>query len=238
MANRTGISVPEVRLVPITDIRGLPHQISNVEELNAVVIKRFDRVKGMRVHIEDFAQATGERPDQKFSKEWNFTSLARLIADRCNEEDVIDFSRRLMFDTIVGNGDMHLKNWSFIYPDTRTPKLSPGYDYQCTSMYVENDSLAFRIGSTRKWQRLTLNDFARVADGAGVNRRTFVDAAADMVTRFHSTWEESIDSLPVDSLLKQAIEHQMTICPAIKSVLRSARSRVPKKDKDPDSRVR
>nr|WP_244617037.1 MULTISPECIES: HipA domain-containing protein [unclassified Rhizobium] len=30
------------------------------------------------------------------------------------------------------NGDMHLKNWSLIYPDRRTPALSPAYDLLST----------------------------------------------------------------------------------------------------------
>ena len=238
MADRVGIETPETRLVPIAEIEGLPPEVADLEESNALAVRRFDRSAGHRIHIEDFAQVTGRRPMDKYDTQLNYTLLTRVIASVCSEEDVIDFSRRLMFNTIVGNGDMHLKNWSFIYPDKRTPKLSPAYDFLCTSIYIPNERSAFKLGSSRKWSRLTLNDFARVADGAGVHRQTFVDAAADTVTRFRSTWEESIDSLPVDALLKQAIEHQMTICPAIKSVLRPARARVPKKDKDPDSRIR
>lgn len=37
--------------------------------------------------------------------------------------------RRLTFSVVMGNGDMHLKNWSLIYPGAGdTPALAPVYD--------------------------------------------------------------------------------------------------------------
>ena len=218
MAHRVGITIPEVRLVPVANIEGLPPEVTGLNEPYALAVRRFDRSAGRRIHMEDFAQVTGTYPTDKYNSRFNATNLTQVVASVCSEEDVIDFSRRLMFNTIVGNGDMHLKNWSFIYPDNRTPKLAPAYDFLCTSIYIPNESLAFKLGSTRKWQKLTLDDFRTVADGAGVNRQTFVDAAADMVTRFRNSWEDGVDSLPVADRLKRAIEHQMKICPAIKSV--------------------
>ena len=219
MAQRVGITIPEIRLVPVADIEGLPPEVKDLGEPDALVVRRFDRSAGRRIHMEDFAQVTGTYPDGKYDSTFDSTKLTRVVASICSEEDVIDLSRRLMFNTIVCNGDMHLKNWSLIYPDNRTPKLAPAYDFLCTSIYIPNESLVFKLGSTRKWQELTLDDFARVADGAGVNRQTFVDAAADTVTRFRNSWEDGVYSLPIDDRLKRAIEHQMIICPAIKSVL-------------------
>lgn len=219
MAHRVGIPIPEVRLVPVADIEGLPPEVKNPDEPDALVVRRFDRSAGRRIHIEDFAQVTGTYPDKKYDSTFNSTKLTRVVASICSEEDVIDLSRRLMFNTIVCNGDMHLKNWSLIYPDNRTPKLAPAYDFLCTSIYIPNESLVFKLGSTRKWQELTLDDFRTVADDAGVNQRTFVDAAADTVTRFRNSWEDGVHSLPIDDRLKRAVEHQMIICPAIKSVL-------------------
>ena len=219
MASRVGIDVPEIRLIPMVEIEGLPPELTGLVESDAFVIRRFDRVAGRRIHMEDFAQATGERPADKYTPRLNYTDLTRLVAMVCDEEDVVVFSRRLMFNVIVGNGDMHLKNWSFIYPDARTPKLSPVYDFLCTSIYIQNESAALKLGSTKNWQELTLDDFAAVAAGAGVDRQTFVDAAVDTVVRFHDCWEECTKSLPIDDQLKQGIEHQMMTCPAIKSAL-------------------
>ena len=41
-----------------------------------------------------------------------------------------------MFSVLIGNADMHLKNWSLLYPDRRTPVLSPAYDFVATLPYI------------------------------------------------------------------------------------------------------
>jgi len=88
-----------------------------------------------------------EAKTDKYHPQVNYTDLTRLVATVCQEDDVIDFSQRLMFNAIVGNGDKHLKNWSFIYPNARTPKLAPAYDLMCTSIYILNETLALKLGS-------------------------------------------------------------------------------------------
>lgn len=220
MAGLVGLPITEMKLMAIGEIEGLPPEIGDLDETRALVIRRFDRVNGLRIHMEDFAQAMTRRPEDKYAPQLNCTHLTRLVAGSCNEDDVIEFSRRLMFNNIVGNGDMHLKNWSFIYPDGHTAELSPVYDFLCTTRYIRQDKLAFKMGSTNEWHKLTLDDFAVVAEGAGVNKQTFVDAAADTVVKFHDRWEEFTQALPVDDDLKRSIERQMTRCPAITACLR------------------
>lgn len=235
MAGRVGIDIPEIKMVPIVDIEGLPPEVLGLEESEALVVRRFDRLEGGRIHIEDFAQAMEQRPSDKYTSTINYTDLAMLISNTCDEDDVIDFSKRLMFSAIIGNGDMHLKNWSFIYPDGRTAKLSPAYDFLCTTVYISNDDAALKLGSTRKWQELTLDDFASVAERASVDRQTFVDAAVDTAVRFRDCWEDCVKSLPVDEQLKQSIEFQMANCPAIRSSLRRnnpIKLRTPTSDRD------
>ena len=220
IAERVGIDVPEVRLVPMSEIQGLPTEITNFDESNALAVRRFDRDSGRRIHIEDFAQALAQYPSDKYNPAVNYADLTRLVAIVCDERGVIDFANRLMFNAIVGNGDMHLKNWSFIYPDGVSVKLSPAYDLLCTTVYIPQDDLALRLGAARKWQDLSLEDFVAVADRAGVNRTLFVDAAVDTASRFHDRWKECANSLPVEDSLKLSIEKQMTICPAIQAAMR------------------
>ena len=59
LARATGIDVPEVRLVPLKEIAGLPKDLARLEG-NALAVKRFDRTEdGRAVHMEDFAQVFG-----------------------------------------------------------------------------------------------------------------------------------------------------------------------------------
>lgn len=221
LARQVGIAIPEVNLVPMDDIEGLPPEVANLDESNALAIRRFDRQSGRRIHMEDFAQVLAQRPAEKYNPQLNYTDLIKLVAAVSREEDVIDFSRRLMFNAIVGNGDMHLKNWTLLYPDGRTPELSPAYDFLCTTVYLRNDDMALKLGSTKKWGHLTLDDFAKVAEGAGISREKFVGVAVDTAVQFQDCWEDWVKSLPVNDVLKRSIERQIRTCPAIVSALRT-----------------
>ena len=219
MASRVGIDVLEFRLMPLAEIEGLPPEVLSLNVSNAFVVRRFDRKSDKRIHVEDFAQATGCWPADKYTPSVNYTDMPRLVAQVSDESDVLEFSHRLMFNTIVGNGDMHLKACSFIYPDGRTPALSPAYDLLCTTVYIVNDDSALKLGSTRKWHELTLEDLSAVAEGASVDQKTFVNAAVKTIVRFRDGWEDCVKSPPIDERLKQSIEMQMSSCPAVRSEL-------------------
>ena len=207
--------MPETRLMPMSQIEGLPPELVDLSDVNALAVRRFDRTEAGRVHMEDFAQALGLRPADKYDEHQSYADLANLVALVCGESSALEFSKRLMFSAIVGNGDMHLKNWSLLYPDGRTPELSPAYDLLCTTVYIENDGLALRLGSAKRWEGLTLNDFAAVAKGAGVNPASFVNAATDTAEQFRDCWAEMVKSLPINDALKHAIDQQLKTVPAI-----------------------
>ena len=217
MAGEIGIAVPEMRLVPTEEIESIPDEVRNLKESVALVLKRFDRMDGRRIHMEDFAQVFGMRPAMKYNPQLKYKDLTRLVASACREEDVHDFAKRLMYNTIIGNGDMHLKNWSFLYPDGKTATLAPAYDYLCTTVYIEKDNSAFKIGASKDWNKITLADFGKVADEAGVNQQAFVDSAVDTVVRFQKVWDDHKQTLPMNAELRSAIERQISTCPAIKS---------------------
>ncbi len=80
LARAAGIAVPEIRLVPVGDIRGLPEAAARMEG-KALVVERFDRAAGVRrVQMEDFAQVFGLFPDDKYAHVRRFADRARLPA--------------------------------------------------------------------------------------------------------------------------------------------------------------
>jgi len=56
-------------------------------------------------------------------------SLGCLVAGESDFDEVV---RRIAFQVLIGNGDAHLKNWSFVYPDGTSARLSPPYDLVAT----------------------------------------------------------------------------------------------------------
>jgi serine/threonine-protein kinase HipA len=208
LARRIGISVPESTLVDITSIKGLPEQTHTVES-KALAVKRFDRLpNGESVHMEDFAQVFGQFPNDKY-KHRSYANIAGVLWAESGEEATWEFVRRLVFSVLIGNADMHLKNWSLLYPDRRTPVLSPGYDFVATLPYLPADTLGLSFGDSRSLSEITPEQMRRFADTARIPASPLWQIAVDTAERTAEAWKtlEQRDMLPKD--MRVFIEKQI-----------------------------
>lgn len=197
LASAVGIDVPEVRLIATADIGGLPPNLPEAFG-QSLAIRRFDRPQpGERLHIEDFAQVFGIYPESKYRKA-SYSSIARVLWREAGAEAVTEFIRRLVFNTLIGNGDAHLKNWSLIYPDGRTARLSPAYDLVGTVPYIADDRLALSIGGTKDFAEIDLDRIERFAAKAELPVRLILNTARDTAARVRDVWptHEPLRALP------------------------------------------
>ena len=124
LARAIGIAVPRIQLVSVSAIGGLPAEAARLSG-KALAVERFDRGPGrQRIHMEDFAQVFGIFPEGKY-KSVSYSNIAKVLWAETGEAGTFEFVKRLVFSVMIGNADMHLKNWSLLYPDTRRPVLSP-----------------------------------------------------------------------------------------------------------------
>jgi serine/threonine-protein kinase HipA len=219
LARRTGIFVPENKLIDVDSIKGLPEQAHTVEG-KALAVKRFDRLPdAVPVHMEDFAQVFGEFPNNKY-KFHSYANIAAVLWAEIGEDAVHEFLRRLVFSVVIGNADMHLKNWSLLYPDRRTPVLSPGYDFVATLPYIPGDTLGLSFGDSRSLSEVTPDQIRRFADTARIPASPLWKIAVETAERTAESWKtlEHADILPKN--LKEAIGNQ--ILSVAKTVARAA----------------
>jgi serine/threonine-protein kinase HipA len=85
LARMLGMDVPETQLLPINQIANIPAGIGKYGD-SAFVIKRFDRVDGQAIHIEDFAQVFGVYPQDKYKKA-SMRNIAQVIGIEGKDED-------------------------------------------------------------------------------------------------------------------------------------------------------
>ncbi len=197
LARAVGIDVPEVRLVATKEIEGLPHELPESFG-QSLAVRRFDRPHpGERVHIEDFAQVFGVYPEEKYRKA-SYGSIARVLWLETGEAGVTEFTRRLVFNVLIGNADAHLKNWSLIYPDGRTPKLAPAYDLVATGPYIPGDRLALSLGGTKEFAQVDLERIRRFAEKAGLPVRLVLQTVRDTAAQVRDLWSthEPLQALP------------------------------------------
>jgi serine/threonine-protein kinase HipA len=197
LARRVGIAVPTVRLVDITKIQGLPQGAETVGG-KALAVERFDRgPDGQRIHMEDFAQVFGLFPDDKYGHR-SYATIASVLWAETGQESTYEFVRRLVFSVLIGNADMHLKNCSLLYPDGRTPVLSPAYDFVATLPYLPKDTLALNFGGSRSLEEITRDQMRRFADTARLPASPLWVIATETAERTVAAWAqlENADLVP------------------------------------------
>ena len=195
LAAAAGIQTPEVKLVKLDDI-----DLGDLVGLSipqwetwAYAIKRYDRSHNENeegcVHVEDFAQVFNVYADQEY-KATNYDTVGRLIFDLFPNrfEQLAEFVRRLVVNILIGNGDAHLKNWSVIYQDKVTPRLSPAYDLVSTIHYVQNDSLALNLGGGKRFESIDESHFDRLARRMEAPSKFVLDIVKETVTTARKEW--------------------------------------------------
>ncbi|MDE2261215.1 MAG: type II toxin-antitoxin system HipA family toxin [Gammaproteobacteria bacterium] len=211
LARAVGVATPELALVPLRRISGLPQEVVSMGD-HAYAIRRFDRTTaGGRIHIEDFAQVFGVYPEQKYQRA-SYRNIAEVIWSEAGEAAIAEFVRRLVFSMLIGNSDMHLKNWSLIYPDGRHAALAPAYDFVSTISYLPDDRLALTFVDSKEYRSITREQFDRFATKARLPSKLTLDTVAETVSRFDRAWRNS-GPTAVDSRTRAAIERHLDALP-------------------------
>lgn len=208
LARLIGINVPEIDLIELDAIKNLPEDIGDLKG-KAYAIARFDRTPDGPVHIEDFAQVFGVYPDAKY-KSASSRNIATVIGAEGTEDDIIEFTRRLVFNTLIGNADLHLKNWSLIYPERRTPALSPAYDFVSTIAYLPDDKAALKFARQSRFDAFDLDELAYLAAKARLPETVVLKTAEETIARFNEVWSSEKVHLPQAKKVTKTIDEHFT----------------------------
>ncbi|MCL7421619.1 MAG: type II toxin-antitoxin system HipA family toxin [Methylobacter sp.] len=199
LASLVGIDIPEIKLVELEKLDNLP-QINLPDEKLAFAIKRFDRHENTRIHMEDFAQVLVKFPHEKYSTA-NYEQIGRILFDFSGDglADAQQFARRLLVNILLANGDAHLKNWSLLYSDQITPRLSPAYDIVTTSVYIDGErQFALNLGKTKDWYEVSLKHFQYWAERSGIPWRAIKPHLDDVIDKARTLWPKAIKNMPMN----------------------------------------
>lgn len=215
LARLIGMDVPAIKLIDPQEIGKLPDGIGGLKG-RALAIERFDRLPGGEaVHVEDFAQIFGVYPDDKYKKA-SYRNIAHVIGAETSDGDIAEFIRRLTFTTLIGNADMHLKNWSLMYPDRRKAALAPAYDFVSTIPYVRDPNAALSFSRTKRFDGFSVDELSHLAAKALLPERFVLDTARETVALFHRHWKAEKKNLPLSAAVVAAIEDHVQKIPVAK----------------------
>jgi serine/threonine-protein kinase HipA len=213
LAASIGMDVAERELVERSDFDGIPEEFNTLSEGKVLLVKRFDRsADGRRIHIEDFAQVFGVYPQRKYEGA-AYHDIAAALNAAVSLAAALEFVRRLALAAVTGNGDMHLKNWSLIYPgDGNSPALAPIYDVLSTVPYIPADAMALSLGGERSFKGLTVPRWRAFANRARLPEPAVLKAVVETVARVSDHWPHlpERDVLPA-KVLTRIDEHIRTM---------------------------
>lgn len=131
----------------------------------AYIVKRFDRVKGEKIHQEDFFQILGKKDKYSGSVEEVGHKLKEI--SEFPGLDVQLFFERILFFFIIGNGDAHLKNFSIIYNPEGYIRLSPVYDIVSSKLVMPKEE-DFALTINGKRNKITKKDFEQLKQNLNI----------------------------------------------------------------------
>lgn len=154
-----------------SSLRLVPYALIKIEDEFAYISKRIDRVGENKLAMEDFAQLDGRLSSDKYKGSYERVSK---IIDRYSSRVGYDLSElylRLVFSFIIGNSDMHLKNFSLIEEEfgSNLYSLSMAYDLLPTNLVLPSDKEEFALTMNGKKANFTREDFLKFASNIGLS---------------------------------------------------------------------
>ncbi len=206
LAELSGVNIPQIKLVELNKLDNLP-QINLPDEKMAFAIKRFDRDENTRIHMEDFAQVLVKYPHDKYNSA-NYEQIGRILYEYSGDglADAQQFARQFLVNILLANGDAHIKNWSLLYANQITPRLSPAYDIVTTSVYIDDErQYALNLGKNKDWYEASYANFEAWAEHSGIPWRIIKLHLDDTMEKARSLWPEAIKNLPMNEAHKKKL---------------------------------
>jgi len=168
-------------------------------------VKRFDRIgRKEKLSLEDFAQLSGKSRETKYDS--SMEQVASVIERYCTFPLVekLKLLRLTLFNFLVGNEDMHLKNFSLIRREGIIG-LSPAYDLVNTTLAVGGvtEEIALLLGGKKRnlSRSLFIEYFAR--ERLGLTETVVRDVLRELSLAF-PLWDKTVQR----SFLSDPMKHQ------------------------------
>ena len=215
-ANLPEIEDLTMHLAEISGIEVVPHTLIPIADGQLCYLtRRIDRLNdGYKLAMEDMCQLSERLTEYKYKG--SYEQIAKLIAKYSSvpKLDVIKFWEIVLFSWLVGNSDMHLKNFSLYKPQGYSYILSPAYDLLSTQLVLHEDTEELALNLNGKKRKIRKIDFEIAMKNSNMDEK----AIANIFKKFKRTiplWEEMIDK----SFLSNEIKTKYKIIIAEKSNL-------------------
>lgn len=205
-----------MHLAEIARIATVPHCLIPFEdgELNYIT-RRIDRTaEGLKLKMEDMCQILGRLTEQKYQGSYEMIGAAIRKYSSAPMLDLVNFWEQVIFSWIVGNADMHLKNFSLYSPKKGQYQLAPTYDQLSTAIAMPEDTeeLALSLNGWKK--KLMREDFERAMLGSDMKEKTIQNIFQKFISaeeRWCACIDESFVSVEMKRQYKTLIHNRLKV---------------------------
>lgn len=195
-------------------IRTVPHALIRIKAQDnalAYITKRIDRRDGKMLAMEDFCQLDGRLTEDKYKG--SYERCAKIIRKYSSRAglDITELFIRVVFSFIVGNSDMHLKNFSLIETDENSGSyiLSDAYDMLPVNSVNPADTEQTALTLNGKKRNLHRNDFLKFADACQIDRAV-AGKIIDILKRYESEFIRETEKSYLNDELKDNLNSLIT----------------------------
>lgn len=149
----------------------------------AYVTKRFDRMGKKKVAVEDLCQLSELLTEQKYRA--SHEQVGKIIRRYSSfpGDDALRFFELVLFSFVIGNNDMHLKNFSMFTGDIKQIVLTPAYDILAVRLILseKEDSEDMALTVNGKKNRIKAKDFFVLSERLGIPEKVVKRVLANQI---------------------------------------------------------
>lgn len=180
----------------------------------AYITKRIDRVFDAKHEVakmlamEDFCQLDRRLTQDKYKGSYERCGKILQRYSSRFKLDMTELFLRVVFSFLVGNSDMHLKNFSLIETDenSQTYILSDAYDMLPVNIIIPGDPDQFALTMNGKKRNVTRKDFIRFAEACSIDKKVAIRLMENILGKVDSLIVLCEDSYLPDEMKQELVE--------------------------------
>lgn len=182
-----------MHLAEIAKIETVPHGLMRFSDGELCYItRRIDRTEqGEKLPMEDMCQLSERLTEYKYKG--SHEQVAKLISKYSSvpKLDLVKYWEQVLFAWLIGNADMHLKNYSLYAPEGSEYQLTPAYDLLSTALVIPEDTEELALTLCGKKRKIARRHFLEAMAASGLDEKV-CDNLFARFGRILPKWEDFI----------------------------------------------
>lgn len=171
----------------------------------AYLTKRIDRTtKEKKYPMEDACQFTERLTEHKYRGSYEQIAKGVITYAQNPLLEVVKFYQQVIVSFLIGNNDMHLKNFSLIAFKDNQYQLAPAYDMVAVKLVIPDDPEELALNLNGKKRKLKRKDFNEAMAKAHIPKKA-IENLWNRIEKGMQSWKGLIESSFINKEQKEVL---------------------------------